>query len=121
MSQAELEHQIQQIEVGFEEAKEVIALRDALIRLQTNEDFKKVINENYLRDEALRLSSLLDEPNIPEGKEKFVLADLRGIAALKRHFASVFRMATMAENAMEEDKNTLSELQDELGAMHGEQ
>jgi len=47
MSESELsyEEQLEQVGVSMEEAREAIAMRDALKRLSENDDFKKVITK----------------------------------------------------------------------------
>lgn len=54
--------QIEAIEIEIEAAKEKIALRDAMLRLEKNRDFKKVFADFFLRDYAVRLVKLRVHP-----------------------------------------------------------
>ena len=45
--------EVRNIDIEIEQAKELIAMRDALIRLGKNKDFQKVISNGFLRDFAL--------------------------------------------------------------------
>ena len=45
----------QQIQISIEQANEVIALAEALERLQANKDFQVVIAKGYFEKEAIRL------------------------------------------------------------------
>ena len=47
--------QNEEFNVHYEEVKEAVKRFEALQRLQKNKDFKFIINEGYLRDEAVRL------------------------------------------------------------------
>ena len=45
--------EVRNIDIEIEQAKELIAMRDALVRLEKNRDFRKVVSEGFLRDFAL--------------------------------------------------------------------
>lgn len=84
-----------EIEVSIEGAKKLVALRDAYDRLEKNKDFKLLIANGYMVDEALRLTGLLSEvsedKNAPAqfgsvSKDKIV-SQLQAIA----HFAAFLR------------------------------
>ena len=45
--------EVRNIDIEIEQAKERIAMRDALVRLEKNRDFRKVVSEGFLRDFAL--------------------------------------------------------------------
>jgi len=53
---------IQEIELSMSEAKAVVDLGKSVERLRKNRDFKKVIEETYLREEAVRLVHLKSSP-----------------------------------------------------------
>ena len=41
--------EVRNIDVEIEQAKAIIAMRDAVIRLEKNKDFQKVISNGFLR------------------------------------------------------------------------
>lgn len=47
--------EIKQIEMSMAEAKKAVELREALLRLEKNRDFKKVFLEHYLKEFATNL------------------------------------------------------------------
>lgn len=86
---------VQEVEISIEGARKLVGLREALDRLEKNRDFKLLISNGYLTDEALRLTGLLSEVaedrNAPAAiggmsKDKIV-SQLQGIA----HFAAYIR------------------------------
>lgn len=86
---------MQEIQISIEGAKKLQALRDAMLRLEKNKDFKLLIGQAYLDDEVQRLVGLLSEvaedKNAPAqlggmSKDKIV-SQLQGIA----HFSAFLR------------------------------
>ena len=55
---------LQEIEVSLKAAKETVKLGEALLRLEKNRDFNKLIGERYFQQEASRLVGLLADPEI---------------------------------------------------------
>lgn len=54
----------QEIMMSIEEAKEIIALGDALDKLEQNRAFKKLVLERYLKDEAVALTHRRAHPEV---------------------------------------------------------
>lgn len=74
-----MEDEIQQVEVQIEHAKEVVALGDAIRRLEKNRDFQRVFGDVYMKEEATRLTLLTADPNLDEPQRANVLISLRAI------------------------------------------
>lgn len=95
------EQQLQQIEVTIEEAKSVIKLKDAYVRLLNNDDFKAVIQKGYFEDESVRCVLMRGMPNFDsEDAQKKILRDIDGIGTLRQFFISLQKKAMMSENAI---------------------
>jgi hypothetical protein len=77
------EQQIQQVEVAIEDAKQHVAFGEAMSRLEKNRDFQLVIEQGFLRDEALRLVGLTAEINLAPAQKESVHASIRGIGEFK--------------------------------------
>lgn len=108
---SQLQQEIQELELGIEEAKKMIERRDALRRLMANADFKTIIDDDYLREEAIRLSHLLGSPHAQlKAAQEDILNDLKGIAALKRYFHTLLTMGNQAEEAILSHEEALEEL-----------
>ncbi len=105
------EAQIVQVELEIEQAQEALELGKALDRLQNNNDFNKLINEQFLREEAIRLVGLKADPAMqsPEAKEAINNQQL-AISGLLAYFRKVFAMADQAERAIDSAEEALEEL-----------
>lgn len=104
-------NQVQEIELQIEAAREIIAKRDALHRLTDNEDFKTVVREGYLKEEAIRLVQLKAQPQVqkPEIQADIVKA-IDGIGCFLKYLQTIEFMAEQAERAIEEANEELAEI-----------
>jgi hypothetical protein len=102
-------NQIEQIEVSLEDAKQAVALRDAVLRLEKNRDFKKLIEQGYLTEEAVRLTHLLAHPAMAERQDDLI-TDLKGISAFKAYIHQIMATGNMAEVSLKEHEEALDEL-----------
>lgn len=109
------EEQIQEIEVSMAEAKKVLALGEALKRLQRDPDYKLVVSEEYFKEEASRLTMLTAEPNFDEVRKANVQAAIRGIGELRQFLMIVERNAEMAREAIYQAEQALVEIDNDLG------
>lgn len=108
------EEQTNTIELNIKEAKKIIAKGNSLERLFSNKDFKKVILEQYLESEAIRLVHLKADPNMQdEDSQKTILQQMDGIGCLRSFFRNVQHQKMLAEKAIEEDERTLDEMRNE--------
>jgi len=91
----------QEIQLDIDDAKAVIAKRDALERLESNADFKAIVIEGYFKEEAIRLVGLKAHPSMenPED-EKAIIRAIDGIGSFQQHLSVIKMFATNAENAV---------------------
>lgn len=76
-------------------------LREALERLEQNEDFKKVILEAYFKDKAVNSVSLLAVPQIKaQGKRGDIMEELVAISQLQDFFMVI---KAMGEEPIEDE------------------
>lgn len=105
---------IESVEVTIEELKESLDLAEALQRLQSNPDFVKVINEGYLKDNAVRLVSLKADPTQQTEKDQAkITRGIDGIGALLNYFRTIFAMASTAQTEIADHEQTLESLRNE--------
>lgn len=116
-----IQEEMVELETSIEEAKKYIERKDALYRLMGNSDFKKIIDEDYLREEAIRLTHLLGSPDTHlKTVQEDILNDLKGIASLKRYFHTTILMGRDAEQMIISHEETLDELrQAEIDDING--
>jgi CHAT domain-containing protein len=102
---------IQEIELNISEAKKVVELGASLERLRNNRDFKKVIQEGYFQQEAIRLVHLKSDYSFqtPE-RQKSILTQIDAIGNLNQYFETVFHQASLARKAIEADEYTRDEI-----------
>ena len=88
-----------EIEVNKEQLQNQIEMRNGLHRLLENPDFKALVTEGYIRDEALRLTKLLGDPSVRASEKTYnaVIAELQAIALLDNHFRMVELIGNQAD------------------------
>ena len=105
---------VQQIEKNIEKAKTAIELDKALERLESNRDFKLVVAEGYLKDEAVRLVHLKADPAMQTAeRQATILQSINAVGGLLQYFHTVSRNAALAARSIEADEAELTELRQE--------
>lgn len=78
------EQQLAALDRQIASAKETLETGKALARLLTNPDFKKVVIEGYLKDEAIRLVHLRGDPQLQDSLQQAgILRDIDGVGSFK--------------------------------------
>lgn len=108
------EDQIHEIEMNITEAKKLVALGNCLDRLLSNRDFKKVIREEYLEKEAVRLVHLKGDPNMqsPESQAAIV-RQMDAIGSFTGFLRKLEQQSYLAQKAIEDGEETLDSLRAE--------
>lgn len=109
-----IESQVQQLENNIRESKKLVDMGEALDRLMSNRDFKKVILEGFFEKEAIRLVHLKGDINMQSAEsQKSILTQIDAIATLNHYFQTVRFKAGMASKAIVSDEETRDELNQE--------
>lgn len=89
--------QLNQIEKDIKVSTEVVDFGNALERLRSNRDFKRVVLEGYFKDEAVRLVHLSADPSMqsPE-KQESIKQQTLAIGHLVQYLNTVFFRARQA-------------------------
>lgn len=96
---------VKEIEKQIQRAKELVESGKALERLRSNRDFKKIVVENYLEQECIRLVLAKADPNLQsEAKQASILRQIDAIGALSQYFHTVYASAAVAEKSLEADE-----------------
>lgn len=109
---SETQIQIIQAEQRIEELNKITELGDRIMRLQNNADFVKVINEEFLLNEAARFVQLSEDPSLKPDQQQDALRIAQATGHLKRWISIQIRMANTADNEIVQ----LNELLDQLRA-----
>ena len=108
------QHEVNELELNIKEAKELVELGAALARLEKNRDFKKVIQEQYLNKEAVRLVHAKGDANMQDAKlQANILRDIDGIGSFTQFLNFLQYQAEMARDAISECEDTLDHLRAE--------
>lgn len=107
--------EVRNIDAEISEHKEKISLRDALLRLEKNRDFRKVIEKAYGEEFA---KNLIMQRALPEmrSRPEMIEANTRKVDAISElfHFLrGVHAMGAHAEQALPEAELTREEILDE--------
>lgn len=107
---------IQEIELNIAEAKKFVALGKSVEKLMANRDFKKVISEGYLEQEAIRLVHLKADPNMQDAESQAaIVTQIDAIGSFTAYLNKVMGQARMAEQAIEADEQELDLIRGEEG------
>jgi len=105
------QEKIEAIELNIQQAKAMVNRGKALQRLSADRDFKEVIIDGYLNQEAVRLVHARSNPALQdEASIKSLNQSMDGIAALLQYFRTLEHSAMLAEKAIEADEEERSEL-----------
>lgn len=108
----------EKVEIELEDAKSVVRIRDAALRLTQNADFKLIIADGYFKQEASRLTELLGEKSgnnaaVTVIKDEDVIKDLYAIASLKRYLRMIELNGNIMEKAVSDYTETLDQMRHE--------
>ena len=97
---------VEELHQRREELKEFSAKAEALTRLQNNADFKLVITNGYMEDEAIRLVHLLGDARFNSDDKKAAYREdfqerMVGIARLSEYFRSIFQLSGQAQRELD--------------------
>lgn len=104
--------QTEEIELSINEAKKMIARKDAAHRLSDNADFKTLVLEGYLKDEAVRLSHLTADVTVKDHRDEILLA-LQGISLFRQYMQNIIRMGEMASAELYDYEQALDDIRAE--------
>jgi CheY-like chemotaxis protein len=107
MAETNLKTELADIDSRVETLKKNIELGEALQKLHENEDFKKVILDGYMEDEAERIFKVLVDPshNLKRDIMENLMDKLMAIRSIKQYFGTILINAAMApEEIANEEK-----------------
>ena len=107
----EIEGQMKQIEVSIKQAEDAVKAKTKMLRLIKNKDFKELVSEGYLKDEAVRLVLLKADPQLQsEADQAQIIKEIDAIGAFREYIRTVIGMGKTAEHSLEADRQTREEL-----------
>lgn len=102
---------LREIEESIAHNKEIVGKSNALERLKSNPDFRKVVSDGYLKEEAIRLVLLKGDQNMqrPE-RQTAIQADIDAIGRFAQYLHSISQFGAMAASSLAEDEATREEM-----------
>lgn len=103
--------ELQQLELSIKHAQKTVDLGNALARLRNNRDFKKVIEEGYFEQEAIRLVHLMADSNMqsPESQES-IRKQMIAVGGFRDYLDTLDMRAGMARRSVTADEATRDEI-----------
>jgi hypothetical protein len=105
--------QLQQLEAGLEEAKKVIAFRDAILKLTENREFRKVVREAFFETECARYARESADPSLNEAQRADALAMAQAAGHFKRWLSIQIMMGNSAAEQLGDIEAAIVEVQAE--------
>ena len=105
--------QIQEVELSIEQAEALVARGEKALKLADNADFKELVLEGYLRDEASRLARLSADFTLDPQVRSEVLLMVQAIGCFHSYMRNIIRMGDQARNDLVAHRETLAELHSE--------
>ena len=108
------DHEIEELELSIDTAKETIAKMESVLKLANNVDFKKVVDEGYFEKEASRLVLLKADPSLQkEEDQNAIIKSIDAIGYFRQYLQTVVQLGRMAENSLQADQQTREEIYEE--------
>lgn len=105
---------IQDLEQGIADAKDLISRRDAALKLSENREFRSLFIDGYFKEEAARLVQLSSDPALNTDQRADALAMAQATGHMKRYLSMAVQMGAVAERElpdMEAELETLRALE----------
>lgn len=103
---------IEQIELSLEVARKLVSRRDMILKLSSNREFRKVILEGYMEDEAVRLASISGDSRQEKQRDDIMLG-LQAISKFRIYMQDAIRMGDVAESEILEQQDELDAIREE--------
>jgi hypothetical protein len=102
---------IQELEANIKVAREALELGNALERLFSNRDFKKVISIGYFEKEAVRLVHLKASAECSSpAEQQSIVSKIDAIGSFSNYFKNITTAAALARKTLDADEQTRDEI-----------
>ena len=105
--------EIQELEAQKEDLKAQVELRDQILKLSANHEFRKVIHEEFFQKEAGRLVRIGGDPALDKQQRQDAIDMALATGHLQRFLSANVQMGNRAEQTIFEIDAALEELRAE--------
>jgi hypothetical protein len=99
---------IETIELSLAHAKAMVSSKEAVLKLTSNREFKKVVLDGYFKEEASRLVLLSADPSVEKHRGEIMLS-IQGISSFNNYLQRIVRMGEIAEQEVRDFEESLDE------------
>jgi hypothetical protein len=104
----------EELEANIKRAKEEIELGNALDRLFSNRDFKKVILNGYFEKQAVKLVHAKADLKFEDGSaHESIVRQIDAIGNFRKYLADITETAALARKSIDADEQTRDEILNE--------
>lgn len=107
---------LQQLETGLEEAKKLVAMRDAILKLTENREFKKVVREDFFVKECARYVRESADPMLSDRQRVDALNMAQAAGHFQRWLSIQIQMGNAAAEQLGDIEAAIEEVRAEEGA-----
>lgn len=108
------EQAIAQCEQQIKDAQSSMELGKCLASLSQNPDFKKVMIEGYLKNEAIRLVQLKADPSMASAENQAaIIRDIDSIGVIGQYFRTLEVLGIRAERSIADAEQAIAEINEE--------
>jgi hypothetical protein len=101
---------IQELETQKAELQKMVDLRDLILKLSKNHDFRKVIHEEFFLNEAARNAGIGGDPALDENQRKDAMQMSMAGGHLKRYLSANVMMGNQAQSTIIQIDEALEEI-----------
>ena len=102
---------IQALENSIKHATVMVEMGNALDRLRSNKDFRRVVLDGYFKDEAIRLVMLKADTKMQSiESQASIVKQMDAIGSFNQYLTTVMQLSAQAERSIESDSQTVEEL-----------
>lgn len=108
------DQEIRQLDEDIKRNQKLIDRGAALDRLFSNRDFKRIVVEGYINEEAVRLVHAKANPGLQnEAAQKAIVRDIDAIGSLNQYLHGIIRNAAIAQRDNQNNEAARDELIEE--------
>lgn len=100
---------IAEIELSIQAAKDLVSRKEQALRLAGNRDFKKLVLDGYVKDEAVRLAGLSADPNMKAHQDDIFDA-IKSISLFRQYMQNIVTIGNVAQNELLDQEQVLEEI-----------
>lgn len=108
--------EIAQFEARKAQLKKQAALRDQILKLSANPDFRDVIDKGFIHDEAARNARIGGDPALSKDQREDALQMAMASGHLQRYLSANIQMGYRADEEIKQIDEALEELRAEEGS-----